>query len=135
MSSFASPATNEPPANAKPLFLQIHNATVAAAINSTGNSTLSIVRDLASFHEYGSFTDVSPSGIGNVAGRSFLSLVLPSLNTIATETAPVKVAQFQVAYKPFLSLFNLTNIAGSGLFPNPYVCVFSFLSFSFLVWC
>ena len=47
--------------------------------------------------------------------------MLSSLQAIATGTSPVKIAHYQIAYKPFLSVFNMTDVAGSGLFPNPDV--------------
>ncbi|KAI5480071.1 hypothetical protein MNV49_002036 [Pseudohyphozyma bogoriensis] len=97
----------------------IHNATFAALLNSTGESTFPIVRDLANYHEYGAFTDVNATGIGNVAARTFLSRIIPALQAIAVPSPTVKVAHFQIAYKPFLGLFNLTNVAASGQFPNP----------------
>lgn len=48
--------------------------------------------------------------------------MIPSLQAFATGTSAVKIAHYQIAYKPFLSIFNMTNVAGSGLFPNPDVC-------------
>ncbi|KAM0750671.1 phosphoglycerate mutase-like protein [Meredithblackwellia eburnea MCA 4105] len=96
----------------------IHNATYAAMLNATGPSTLPIVRYLANYHEYGAFTDTSPSGIGNVAGRTIFSRIIPSLQAFANGT-DIKIAHYQTAYKPFLSVFNMTNVAGSGVFPEP----------------
>lgn len=46
---------------------QIHNATYAQALNAVGTSILAQVRDLANYHEYGSFTSPTLGGIGNSA--------------------------------------------------------------------
>lgn len=112
---------------------QIHNATYAALLNATGPSTLAQARDLANWHEYYSFSSPTLGGIGNgtsqsqflypslilitspVAAQTFLPLIFDALNSFTVAAPVVKLAHFQIAYKPFLSLFNMTNAA----VPNP----------------
>ncbi|KAM0791863.1 hypothetical protein ACM66B_004120 [Microbotryomycetes sp. NB124-2] len=88
----------------------IHNASFAQLLNQTGSDTLPRARDLANYHEWGSFTSAEPDGIGNIAARTFLPRVISSLEAF-TQDSEVKVAHYHVSYKPFLSLFNLTAAA------------------------
>ncbi|KDE09271.1 hypothetical protein MVLG_00589 [Microbotryum lychnidis-dioicae p1A1 Lamole] len=92
---------------------RIHNATYSALLDTNGPYTLNAMRALADFHEYGSFTDSSESGIGNIAGRTFLPRVLASFDQFANGTE-VKIAHYQMSYKPFLSVFNMTDLSAAG---------------------
>jgi len=65
---------------------------------------------LAGWHEYGVFTSPQLDGIGNIAGRSILPPILSSLASIANSTDPLKFVYQALAYKPFLSLFNMTGV-------------------------
>ncbi|GAA5959601.1 hypothetical protein JCM21900_002951 [Sporobolomyces salmonicolor] len=103
----------------------IHNATYAAELNATGAGTLAHVSDLASYHEYGLFTDSSLGGLGNIAGRTLFNRIIGSLETFTESDNEVKIAHYHMAYKPFLSLFNMTNIAAATnpVFEYPYAMV------------
>ncbi|SCZ88234.1 BZ3500_MvSof-1268-A1-R1_Chr2-1g04276 [Microbotryum saponariae] len=92
---------------------RIHNATYSALLDANGPDTLNAMRALADFHEYGSFTDSTDSGIGNIAGRTFLPRVLASFDQFANGTE-VKIAHYQMSYKPFLSIFNMTDMSATG---------------------
>ncbi|KAJ7644343.1 histidine phosphatase superfamily [Roridomyces roridus] len=86
----------------------IHNATFA---NSLPPTFLQQVRDLANFHEHGVFTSAQLNGIGNIAGRTILPVMIQELQAIANASNPLKIAYQSLAYKPFLSLFNMTGAA------------------------
>ncbi|TFK48705.1 phosphoglycerate mutase-like protein [Heliocybe sulcata] len=86
----------------------IHNATFAANLPPT---FLAQARALANFHEYGVFSSPQMDGIGNVAGRTMLPGIISGMQDIANSTNPTKLVYTAIAYKPFLSLFNMTNVA------------------------
>ncbi|KAF7297733.1 Phosphoglycerate mutase-like protein [Mycena kentingensis (nom. inval.)] len=86
----------------------IHNAAFFDALPPT---YLEQARHLANWHEYGVFTSSSLSGIGNIAGRAILPGILSNLRSIANASDPLKFAYQSLAYKPFLSLFNMTGVA------------------------
>ncbi|KAJ7505571.1 phosphoglycerate mutase-like protein [Mycena galericulata] len=86
----------------------IHNAAFAKALPPT---FLAQALTLASFHEYGVFTSPQLNGIGNIAGRTILPVMLSELQSIANASNPLKLAYQSLAYKPFLSLFNMTGVA------------------------
>jgi len=68
-------------------------------------------RVLANFHDGNAFSDPKPDGIGNVATRVMLPSIFSALTRIANETDPLKLAINGISYKPFISLFNLTEAA------------------------
>jgi hypothetical protein len=86
----------------------IHNATFAKALPAT---FLAQARDLANWHEYGVFTSPELNGIGNIAGRTILPSIIDGLTRISNSTDPLKFLYEAIAYKPFLSLFNMTGVA------------------------
>ncbi|KIJ60291.1 hypothetical protein HYDPIDRAFT_117370 [Hydnomerulius pinastri MD-312] len=86
----------------------IHNATFAQALPPT---FLAQTRALANWHEYNVFSDPSIMGIGNIAGQAILPTILNAFEGIVDPTNPVKMMITAIAYKPFLSLFNMTGIA------------------------
>ncbi|KAH0832229.1 histidine phosphatase superfamily [Lanmaoa asiatica] len=88
----------------------IHNATFANALPGT---YLAQARALANWHEYNVFTDPSVSGIGNIAGQAIVPSILDAFENIVNTTNPVKMMITAIAYKPFLSLFNMTGIAAA----------------------
>jgi prostatic aicd phosphatase len=61
--------------------------------------------------EYTSFSDPSPGGIGNIAGRGILPVIFDALNDITNTSTPTKFYGVGISYKPFISLFNITGIA------------------------
>ncbi|KAF9235189.1 histidine phosphatase superfamily [Melanogaster broomeanus] len=88
----------------------IHNATFDQALPST---FLAQARALANWHEYNVFSDSSVTGIGNIAGQAIVPSILDAFEGIVDPTNPVKMMISAVAYKPFLSLFNMTGIAAA----------------------
>jgi hypothetical protein len=88
-------------------------------------------RVLANFHDGNAFSDPKPDGIGNgtcripagftpvhvgfvpvpVATRVMLPSIFSALTRIANQTDPLKLAINGISYKPFISLFNLTEAA------------------------
>ncbi|KAF8552757.1 phosphoglycerate mutase-like protein [Imleria badia] len=88
----------------------IHNATFAEALPST---FLAQARALANWHEHNVFTDPSVSGIGNIAGQVLVPSILDAFDDIVNTTNPVKMMITAIAYKPFLSLFNMTGVAAA----------------------
>ncbi|KAK7042209.1 histidine phosphatase superfamily [Favolaschia claudopus] len=68
-------------------------------------------RVLADFHDANAFSDPKPDGIGNVATRVMLPSIFSALTRIANQTDPLKLAINGISYKPFISLFNLTEAA------------------------
>ncbi|CDO77406.1 hypothetical protein BN946_scf184857.g12 [Trametes cinnabarina] len=108
----------------------IHNATFHAELPPTFGAQ---AYGFANFHENGVFTDGSPDGIGNgpfvlprkvalasqlahhrrpspiVAIRTVLPSIFTSLTRIANSSDPLKLALSEVSYKPFISLFNVTD--------------------------
>ncbi|KAJ7644342.1 histidine phosphatase superfamily [Roridomyces roridus] len=86
----------------------VHNSDFAKALPPT---FLEQARALANFHEYGIFTSPQLNGIGNIAGRTILPVMIQELQSIADPTNPLKLAYQSLAYKPFMSLFNMTGAA------------------------
>ncbi|KAK4046977.1 hypothetical protein OIO90_006369 [Microbotryomycetes sp. JL221] len=86
----------------------IHNSTFANLLNETGSDVLAKVRDLANYHEWGSFTSANLSGIGNIAGRTFLPRVIDSLRAF-TQDSTVKVAHYHMSYKQMASAPGFDN--------------------------
>ncbi|KAH7885139.1 histidine phosphatase superfamily [Phlebopus sp. FC_14] len=86
----------------------IHNATFAQTLPPT---YLAQARALANWHEYNVFTDPSLTGIGNIAGQTILPSILNGFADIAEPTNPLKLMITAIAYKPFISLFNMTGVA------------------------
>lgn len=64
----------------------------------------------ANFHQYEGFSDPSPSSIGNVAGRAILPVVLGALDNIKNSSNPLLLRGVGISYKPFISLFNMTQV-------------------------
>jgi prostatic aicd phosphatase len=86
----------------------IHNKTFNDRLPPT---FLSQVRDLANWHEYNAFSDPSLGGIGNIAMRTMLPSVITGLQRISNSSDGLAFLVEAISYKPFLSLFNMTNIA------------------------
>jgi len=88
----------------------IHNATFAQALPPT---FLEQARALANWHEYNVFSDPSVTNIGNIAGQAIFPSILNAFEGIVNTTNPVKMMITAIAYKPFLSIFNMTGIAAA----------------------
>jgi len=85
---------------------RIHNKTFFDALPPTFGAQ---AYALANFHENGVFTDSAIDGIGNVAIRTILPSIFTSLTRIANQSDPLKLALNEISYKPFISLFNVTE--------------------------
>lgn len=86
----------------------IHNATFSQILPK---GFLAMARDLAGFHEYGVFSSPQLDGIGNIAGRTIMPSLLDGFSDIVNSSSPVKFVYHAIAYKPFLSIFNMTGVA------------------------
>ncbi|KAL7284705.1 hypothetical protein ACG7TL_002011 [Trametes sanguinea] len=84
----------------------IHNATFLAELPPTYGAQ---AYGFANFHENGVFTGAAPGDIGNVAIRTVLPSIFTSLTRIANSSDPLKLALSEISYKPFISLFNVTD--------------------------
>lgn len=69
---------------------------------------------LANYHEQSVFTGPQPDSIGNIAGQTFLRPILSALETFTASNAStsdaLKLQYIGIAYKPFLSFFNMTSV-------------------------
>lgn len=90
----------------------IHNETFAKLVTP---QQMEQARDLANYHEYALFTDSTKGGIGNIAGQTILPLILDSLQSFANGTSREKILALGTAYKPFLSLFNMTEVKNQNI--------------------
>ncbi|KIM62829.1 hypothetical protein SCLCIDRAFT_1214616 [Scleroderma citrinum Foug A] len=66
-------------------------------------------RYFANLHEQNVFTDSVPSGVGQIAIRTLWPEIFWSLGNMTLSNNTVKLALTEVDYKPFISLFNVTN--------------------------
>jgi len=67
-------------------------------------------RALANFRENAIFSDDSPTGIGNIAGRTILHTILSSLQRIEARDDPLQFVVVETTYQPFISLFHQTDM-------------------------
>jgi prostatic aicd phosphatase len=106
----------------------IHNASFNQSLDP---SWIRKAQDLANFHEWITFTDSSPGGIGNSAsspvhlttqsliinpfvnftvdGQTVLPSILTALQSISNTSNPLKLHYTALSYKPFISLVNMTS--------------------------
>ncbi|TCD62095.1 hypothetical protein EIP91_007470 [Steccherinum ochraceum] len=92
----------------------IHNSTFSSRLPPT---YLAQARDLANYHEYGVFSDPDFGGIGDIAGTAMLPTILTAFQRIANASDPLKLHYSAVAYKPLLTLFNMTGVVNTGQLP------------------
>ncbi|KAI0768868.1 phosphoglycerate mutase-like protein [Irpex lacteus] len=104
----------------------IHNKTFSDRLPPT---YLAQVRDLANYHEYGVFSDPSFDGIGNIAARTLLPSIITAVNRISNTSDPLLFHYSAIAYKPFLSLFNMTGVIETNQLPSALVNYASALAF------
>ncbi|GAA5830842.1 hypothetical protein JCM3766R1_003447 [Sporobolomyces carnicolor] len=99
----------------------IHNASFAAELATLPQGTLARAADVASWLQYNLFTDSKPDGLGNLAGRAVFPRITNSLEAFTRSDNRVKVAHYHMSYKPFLSIFNMTQLASATnpVFSNP----------------
>ncbi|KIJ63579.1 hypothetical protein HYDPIDRAFT_175942 [Hydnomerulius pinastri MD-312] len=84
----------------------VHNATFYETFLPT---LAAQAYGFANYHEYGVFTDSSASGIGSIAAQTILSYILPALQGIVDDSNALKLELIGISYKPFISLFNVTE--------------------------
>jgi len=84
----------------------IHNKTYYDALPPT---FLEQARYYANQHETLMFTDSAPNAIGEIPIRTLLPELIWSLGNMSANMSPVKFALTELDYKPFISLFNVTN--------------------------
>ncbi|GAA5883974.1 hypothetical protein JCM16303_001343 [Sporobolomyces ruberrimus] len=103
----------------------IHNATFASELAKLPNGTLARAANAASWLQHSLFTDPKLDGLGNLAGRAIFPRITNSLSAFTEQSNKVKLTHYHMSYKPFLSIFNMTNLASSTqpLFPNPTAMV------------
>ncbi|EGO01182.1 hypothetical protein SERLA73DRAFT_179284 [Serpula lacrymans var. lacrymans S7.3] len=63
----------------------------------------------ANYHEYGVFSAPTPNGIGNIAAATLLPTIFTALQDITNSSNGLKIALTEVSYKPFISMFNVTQ--------------------------
>ncbi|KAL5531847.1 hypothetical protein ACEPAF_5410 [Sanghuangporus sanghuang] len=85
----------------------IHNETYAFRLPPT---FLQQAQYWIDYHEHGIFTDRDPRGIGNIAGRTILPSIISGLQRIDNPNDPLSLVIQEVSYKPFMSLFNITEV-------------------------
>ncbi|KAJ7628745.1 phosphoglycerate mutase-like protein [Roridomyces roridus] len=83
-----------------------HNSTYLKEIPA---GYVNQARVLADFHDANAYSDPRPDGIGNVGTRVMLPAIFTALTRIANASDPLKIAINGISYKPFISLFNLTD--------------------------
>ncbi|KAF7799399.1 hypothetical protein EIP86_010632 [Pleurotus ostreatoroseus] len=92
----------------------IHNTTFLASLP---NGLFDQVQDWNNQLANLIFTDPSPTGIGNIAGRSVLTDVNSGLSTIAVNVTGVRMYIDVIDWQPFLGLMNVTGVFESGDVP------------------
>jgi len=83
-----------------------HNATFYKSFPGT---LLQQARYFANIHEQNVFTDGVQNGVGQIAIRTLWPEIFWSLGNMTLPNNKVKLALTEVDYKPFISLFNVTN--------------------------
>lgn len=83
-----------------------HNKTF---YNNFPKTLLDQARYFANQHEQNVFTDSVINGVGQIAIRTLWPEMLWSLGNMTLPNNKVKIALTEVDYKPFISLFNVTN--------------------------
>ncbi|KAF9021624.1 phosphoglycerate mutase-like protein, partial [Hymenopellis radicata] len=84
----------------------MYNQTYAYRLPPTLAET---ARGLANWHEDKVFSDSKINGIGNVAGRTLLRIILKSLERIAFNDDPLQFMLVETTYQPFISLFHMAE--------------------------
>ncbi|CEL55216.1 hypothetical protein RSOLAG1IB_01224 [Rhizoctonia solani AG-1 IB] len=86
----------------------IHNQSLAQQITP---DILARARVLANWHQYHTFSSPKMDGVGNIAGRTIIPDIVSSLNAFANASQPLRFNYLSMSYKPFISLFNMTQVA------------------------
>jgi hypothetical protein len=90
-------------------YLNVQYTHNAAFYNSFPETLLQQARYFANIHEQNVFTDSVQNGVGEIAIRTLWPEIFWSLGNMTLPNNKVKLALTEVDYKPFISLFNVTN--------------------------
>ncbi|GAA6022549.1 hypothetical protein JCM8202_000512 [Rhodotorula sphaerocarpa] len=103
----------------------IHNRTFAEQLNATGDSLLAQAHELANFHEYNLFSAPTEDGLGNLPGRALFPRIISYLQQFTAADNKLLLSHLHMSYKPFISMFNMTNVAASTnpVFEYPHAMV------------
>lgn len=85
----------------------IHNETFASNLPE---GYLSRARDLANWLQFNIFSSPQIDGIGNIPGRTMVASILDGVASIADPNNPLKLVYLGISYKPFISLFQMTDV-------------------------
>ncbi|KAG6832022.1 hypothetical protein H0H92_006058 [Tricholoma furcatifolium] len=91
-------------------FMNVESTYNAAFAEALPPGYLEIARYLANWHEYNVFSDPKLNGIGNIAGQTIIPSIINGFNDILDDTNPIKFVYHAISYKPFISLFNMTQV-------------------------
>ncbi|KIJ63581.1 hypothetical protein HYDPIDRAFT_113050 [Hydnomerulius pinastri MD-312] len=83
-----------------------HNKTFYQSFPKT---LMEQARHFANIHEQNVFTDSVQNGVGQIAIRTLWPEIFWSLGNMTAPNNKVKLALTEVDYKPFISMFNVTN--------------------------
>jgi len=90
-------------------YLNVQYTHNAAFYKSFPGTLLQQARYFANIHEQNVFTDGVQNGVGQIAIRTLWPEIFWSLGNMTLPNNKVKLALTEVDYKPFISLFNVTN--------------------------
>lgn len=88
----------------------IHNATFMRNVSA---QQMEQARALANYHEYSVFSSSDSASVQNIGGQSVLPLILNALNSFTNTSQTVRYQSLHISYKPFISLFQMTNASVS----------------------
>ncbi|KAF9238933.1 phosphoglycerate mutase-like protein [Melanogaster broomeanus] len=83
-----------------------HNETFYKSFPAT---LMQQARHFANLHEQAIFTDSTQNAVGQIAIRTLWPEIFWSLGNMTAPSNKVKLALTEVDYKPFISMFNVTN--------------------------
>ncbi|KAI5450298.1 hypothetical protein NCC49_003209 [Naganishia albida] len=89
----------------------IHNAQFRQSVT---DQQMEQARALADYHEQAVFSSPTKDGIGNIAGQTILPVILEAMEKIVSDMHPLVLQYIGVAYKPFVSLMNMTEVGIPG---------------------
>lgn len=92
-------------------FLNVNSIHDPRMLENLPEGYLARARALTNFHQFGVFSSPQLDGIGNIAGRTVLPLIVNDMFRIANSSDPLKLAYNAGSYKPFISLFKMTGAA------------------------
>ncbi|GHJ87051.1 hypothetical protein NliqN6_3453 [Naganishia liquefaciens] len=99
----------------------IHDATFRASVTE---QQMEQARALANYHEQAVFSSPQKDGIGNIAGQTMIPGILEAMEKIISPTEPFLLQYYGTAYKPFISLMNITEVGIDGFVNYAAVAAF-----------